>query len=183
MGDIVVRSSYQRIYVDPQSNEVKIVHKGPKGYKGDQGAPGTPNTGTFATNADLAAASAGFDARLDALEVTDTWHNVTYDNGFIDYGADSWTGGQYRMYKRMVQLRGLIRHPSSIGVPVIALTLPEGYRPKDIDTGPGINGIKLFAVETSSGMGHIDISPTGTVNLASGSSSWVALYGISFGID
>lgn len=168
MGNVIARSNIYHIDVD-QSGMVTVKGRGPKGDVGPQGPFGPPNTGGgFATDADLAAAYASVDARLDVLEETDTWHNIVNDGNFVT--SPGWPTGRYKKYRGQVFLAGQLTNPSAIA-DTRMFTLPDGYRP---------GKYLRYGVITNNVIGEVRIDPSGSVTFISGDPTNVPLFGINF---
>lgn len=67
-----------------------------------------------------------------------------------------------------VHLRGLIKSGT---LATAAFTLPPGYRPTVSE---------IFAVQTDTGVGRVDVSTDGTVTPQSGGTTYLSLSGIAF---
>jgi hypothetical protein len=102
-----------------------------------------------------------------------TWNNITFTTSptpiWTNYGGIFTTAQYARASDGLVSLRGLIKTgttATSVGV------LPAGYRPEKR---------VLATVDTANGVyGRVDIAADGTIYVVSGSSSWLALDGITF---
>jgi hypothetical protein len=92
-----------------------------------------------------------------------------YLNGWTAYTLNGRQGASYyRDSSGRVHLEGAIRS-GSIGA--AAFVLPAAYRP---------SFIRDFAVTTSSGPGHIEVHPNGSVIVVTGSVIWTSVSGVSF---
>ena len=90
------------------------------------------------------------------------WTAVTFENGWVNYGG-TWEQASCRKLGDNVSLRGLIRS-GTVGATMF--TLPAGFRPpEDL----------LFAVDTASGHGRLDVLADGRVLLTAGSNAYVGV--------
>jgi hypothetical protein len=87
-------------------------------------------------------------------------------NGWVNYGAPFATAAYYKDKSGIVHLKGTVKN----GTQDIFI-LPVGYRP---------NGILVFDIISSSGLGRIDITVNGGVSFVSGGNGFVSLDGITF---
>lgn len=104
----------------------------------------------------------------------DTWHAVTFLNGWTNYGS-GWATAAYTITEDgWVHLKGLVKGGD---ITKALFQLPAGYRPVEIHMfAPKING---------AGVGRLDVRTDGTVmngfptdgNI---SATWTSLSGISF---
>lgn len=99
---------------------------------------------------------------------TGAWDGFTFGSGWANYGS-GWNNGQVKKVGDLVFLRGLVYRFS--GSDTTIATLPAGSRPP-----AGV----IFAVDTNSGSGRVDIDSTGVVTLSSGGAGNVSLSGIVF---
>jgi hypothetical protein len=111
-------------------------------------------------------------AALNALIPT-TWTNVTFQNGWVNYGAGQ-QNAQYRKIGDLVYLRGGIKSGTN---GLAAFTLPVGFRPAGVVNliGPG---------NTLGQAAHITITTAGAVNVSceGGSTAFASLDGSVFSI-
>jgi hypothetical protein len=120
--------------------------------------------------ANLEAENADLTARLDALEAQEVWQSAVLENGWEDYGSSFTAARYYRDALGVVHLQGLVRY-GTVGTNIAVFTLPEGYRPYRTHN---------FSVVAGAGDGRIQITTDGIVSLVRGSSTYVALDGITF---
>ncbi|MDD2871447.1 MAG: hypothetical protein PHS49_05645 [Candidatus Gracilibacteria bacterium] len=98
-----------------------------------------------------------------------SWQNVTFQNGWVDYGVDYSPTSYFKDSNGVVHLRGLVKN-GTIGV--CAFTLPTGYRPPYR---------VLFTVQTNPNVAsRFDIQASGCA-VINGSNARTSLDGISFG--
>ena len=102
-------------------------------------------------------------------DVTNTWSSPTFQGGWLNYDAASFTpAGYYKDADGVVHVRGLVR---SGAINSTIFNLPAGYRPS-----------KTIIRENSSNqaMGRVDIFSSGNIIPVAGSNGWFSLDGISF---
>lgn len=104
----------------------------------------------------------------------DTWHPVTFQNGWVNYGGSFPLAAYTITEDGWVHLRGLVKGGD---VTKAIFTLSSGFRPVFHH---------VFAVRMSGGVGRLDVTTAGNViggsSTADGqiSASWTSLDGISF---
>lgn len=99
----------------------------------------------------------------------DTWHAVSFQNGWTNYGSGYSTAAYTITEDGWVRLRGLVKS-GTMGQAVF--TLPAGYRP---------TGRHLFAVQTNpETIGRVDVASDGQVIAYTGSNAWLALFNVAF---
>jgi len=113
-------------------------------------------------------------AQATGLLTADTWHTVTYQNGFSAYSG--WNDVQYmRTPAGEVRFRGLLGSPTTAwGHGTAAFTMPVGYR---LAYEPGSSGVNYhhFPILTDSALGGVTIWLTGMI------SPWFSAGGVSSG--
>lgn len=112
---------------------------------------------------------------LNANDFKLEWKNVTFENGFRNYGGVYHKCQYAKDIFGNVYLIGLAANSASNATERPIFTLPEGYRPA---------GNVIFAAPNGGGMvGRVDVLPNGSVQLSSAynpSSGFVSLSGIMF---
>jgi hypothetical protein len=113
-------------------------------------------------------------SRLETLETSaitpEAWHNVTYQNSWVDYGLGNAGAGYWKDVFGIVHLRGAVKS-GTIGAGIF--TLPTGYRPP-------FNCSFTVTSGTSPTLGRVDITTAGSVTAAVGSNTFFPLDGITF---
>lgn len=108
-----------------------------------------------------------------ALSKIEPRRALPFNSPWQDYPAAAGTWSPCSFYRDpfgRVWLAGLANRPS--GTTATIATLPEGYRPRER---------KMFAVESNSAFGRVDVLADGTVSLVIGvAANWVSLENISF---
>lgn len=140
-----------------------------------------PTAFTFYTSAAGTGAigwtSAAVLSQSTGLMTGDTWHTVTYQNGFTAWSG--WNDCQYtRTPAGEVRFRGLLGSPASgWGHSIPAFTLPVGYR-LAYEPGSGTPNYHHFMAmsDSSTNVGGITIATTGVF------SPWIASGGASSGV-
>lgn len=97
-----------------------------------------------------------------------TWSGFSFGSGWTNLGS-GYQNGQVKKVGDLILLSGVVYRNSGSGT--LIATLPSGYRP-----AAGL----VLNVFTSSGVGRVDVGTDGSMNLISGSASWVSLCGITF---
>lgn len=90
-------------------------------------------------------------------------------NSWVAYGGGYAVPGYYKDPFGRVHLKGLVKDGTAAAS--IMFTLPIGYCPSER---------LLFNVQANAALGRVDVYPNGSVELQSGSTTWVSLDGISF---
>lgn len=102
------------------------------------------------------------------------WKDVTFENGFRNYGGVYHKCQYTKDIFGNVYLIGLAANSASNATERPIFTLPEGYRPA---------GNVIFAAPNGGTVGRVDVLPNGSVQLSSAynpSSGFVSLSGIVF---
>lgn len=107
-------------------------------------------------------------AQIAAFLAGSAWDGFNFGTGWANYGS-GWNTGQVRKVGDWVFLRGLVYRFT--GSDTTIATLPSGYRPP-----AGV----IFAVDTNTGHGRVDIDSSGVIVLSAGGSNNVSLSGIFF---
>jgi hypothetical protein len=102
------------------------------------------------------------------------WTEVTPSNGWSHYSVPFATPAYTKTTDGVVVLKGLIKSGSTSSGTTI-MTLPEGYRPQ----------YRLIFIVGSysggnSGIGRIDVLPSGSVSFIGGTNNWISLDPIRF---
>lgn len=95
----------------------------------------------------------------NALDVSTGWANVTFQNGWVNFGGLYQTV-QYKRIGRRVYVRGLMK-AGTVGA--VAFQLPAGYRPP---------ATIMLAPPTSTGAGRLEVDSAGQIILVSGGNGW-----------
>ena len=98
------------------------------------------------------------------------WNNVSFQNGWVNYGVVYNNAGYFKDSNGVVHLRGLIRN-GTIGS--VIFNLPAGYRPVSRE---------LFSTISINGYARVDVNTNGDVIHSSfnGANGWVSLDGLTF---
>lgn len=102
------------------------------------------------------------------------WKSYTLQSGWVDYGAPYAAHAYTKTGYGEVFLKGLIKSGSDARDTTI-FVLPPGYRPDTqlaFHVGSDGNGV--------SGIGRIDVLPTGEVRFIDGSNAWISLDSVHF---
>lgn len=102
------------------------------------------------------------------------WKDVTFENGFRNYGGVYHKCQYAKDIFGNVYLIGLAANSANNATERPIFTLPEGYRPA---------GNVIFAAPNGGTVGRVDVLPNGSVQLSSAynpSSGFVSLSGIVF---
>ena len=111
------------------------------------------------------------------------WVPFTYQNGYADYSAASYTNGSYRKKDGIVYLQGLIRCGTAVANGTVITNLPVGFRPGFIthhSVAAATNDFVRININAGAA-GNIQINYQKTALVAS--TSWISLDGISFPAD
>ncbi|MNQ93277.1 hypothetical protein D3C85_1087360 [compost metagenome] len=96
-------------------------------------------------------------------------NNLVFTNGWSNYDTGQYNAGRYTKFADgSVVLSGMVK--GGVLSEVIGI-LPVGCRPSSIE---------VFAIQTSSGLGRLEVSPNGYVILISGGVAWVSFSGLIF---
>lgn len=102
------------------------------------------------------------------------WTYVTFQSSWADYDTSgTWARAAYRRIGDVVYVRGLVKD-GTIGQPVF--TLPAGFRPPG-STG---KGSVIFPTYTATGVGRVDVEPSGIVRAHTGSNGYFSLSVVQF---
>ncbi len=98
------------------------------------------------------------------------WYNLTYQNGWSDYGGGYATGAYTKTSAGVVVLKGLVKRTGTPTAGETIAVLPVGYRPSEMI---------MFGTSTSTSgadaTARIDIYPTGAIVYNTGSGGWLSL--------
>lgn len=109
---------------------------------------------------------------MGAVGSTDGWAALGLANGWVNYGAP-WADAAARKVNGWVMVRGLVKN-GAIGA--VVGTLPIGFR-------PGANADLIFATDTSSGHGRVDVHSDGTITAQAGGNGYYSLSPIHFPVE
>lgn len=133
---------------------------------------GNVDSANLANNAVITSKLANNAVTAVKIETQQAWQAVVYANGWADYDATEWFGGQY--YKDslgIVHLRGLLR-TGTVTSGTTMFTLPAGYRPGRKILQPTMSNNNLARIEL-----HTDGTAKTNAGVAAG---WVTIANISF---
>jgi len=100
-----------------------------------------------------------------------SWRDLVLQNGWVKHSDILFAPPQFTKTKEnIVLLRGLISS-GTITTGTVLFNVPEGYRPEYT---------VLCDLQTSTGIGRIDIDPSGNGIVATVSSAWTAFDGIFY---
>lgn len=106
------------------------------------------------------------------------WGSFAYQNGWRDYSATTYAGGQYtKTSAGLVTLRGLVAGGTANWDTTIA-TLPPEYRPQNRMIF--YVGSYDTSANRSSGFARVDVLSNGDVRFMNGTNTWVSLDSIRF---
>lgn len=98
-----------------------------------------------------------------------TWTDATMQNSWHNFDSAGYSAPGFRKDgSGVVHLRGFVGGGTT-GQPIF--TLPVGYRPV---------GHQLFATLATGAFGWLDVFADGRLQLASGGTGWVSLFGVTF---
>ena len=108
------------------------------------------------------------------LTVREKWKDVTYLNGFQDFG-NGWGKVQYRRDNfGMVHVRGLCKQASAV-LPATIFQFPEGYRPA--------NTFMTWQIGANQGV-RVDVDSAGAVRVASAQdANWFLYVSMEFSFE
>lgn len=111
--------------------------------------------------------NAAGDTTVNSIEIEDSgWLflgvDTSFENSWVDYGSPYDTA-RYRKINNVVYIEGLVQS-GTIGQSIF--TLPVGYRPY---------ARMIFATNSNSSLGRIDVLADGSVLAQAGSSAWFSI--------
>ena len=130
------------------------------------GSKMTLNTSTLGLSVDL---DLNGNDLQDIGLMQENMSGLSFGSGWTNYNTSIWNPGRRKHFGDMVVLSGMVARTSGTGTTIA--TLPVGYRPTKNE---------LFAVQTSSGLGRVDVYDDGTVVYVSGGTTWISLAGLIF---
>lgn len=174
MGLIFPTTTKRDLILGGETKSEPLFYAGMKGEPGDKGITGITGNGEgypLATEVD--AEFATLSSRTAALEaeVPAGWTTLSLLNSWTFYGSGYFVP-RYRKVSGVVQLDGLLKHPTTPSNNTIAI-LPSGFRPPDDTLFYVICGDPVVA-------GRLDISPIGVLLRTSGSTGYISLGGICY---
>ena len=108
--------------------------------------------------------------RVDSTSFVDqpSWTAPTFTNGWLNYGGGFQTVAYYKDFLGIVHVRGLIKS-GTLSQPMF--TLPAGFRP---------SATIGFATNTDTGIGNLQVTALGQIQIVSGGTGFVYLDAIQF---
>lgn len=108
--------------------------------------------------------------RVDSTSFVDqpSWTAPTFTNGWLNYGGGFQTVAYYKDFLGIVHVRGLVKS-GTLNQPMF--TLPAGFRP---------SATIGFATNTDTGIGNLQVTALGQIQIVSGGTGFVYLDAIQF---